>query len=229
MKALNHGLAFSATLCSACAGPRMGPPPDVAANARVLEVTDRSRATGMLADESFMLGKLKITAVDRDATSKSGFSVGGYGKSSTTTGYTFELSGKSGTFKGGCGSESKQQGFSLGGGSSVDWGKTRITCECKKGEATGSIVLEGKSDGAAGMLTLEGTTYNVTPVEETDSSSFGSGPAGFRADTGGKPLGAVETLYPGRVWLAKELEGDRAEQLACLFAGLMLYVPPRED
>src|SRR5690606_30348544 len=103
------------SLAVGCAGPRMVPPADVAEGARVLETKDRSSASGMLVDESFTLDKYAVTEVDRDATSKSSFSIGGYGKSSTTTGYTYVFAAGSTKYKAGCGSVSKKQGVSLGG------------------------------------------------------------------------------------------------------------------
>ena len=43
-------------------------------------------------------------------------------------------------------------------------------------------------------------------------------------DPGSK--GAVEVLKPGRVWFAKDIEGAERQELACLYVGLMLYMPP---
>jgi hypothetical protein len=211
---------------AACAGPRMVAPPDVANGAQVLETKDRSAASGMLVDESFTLGKYSVNAVDRDATSKSSFSIGGYGKSSTTTGYTYQFVSDGDKINGGCGSVSKKQTVSLGAGSAVDWGNTQVTCECGEGA---KLELVGKGDTVTGTASLGEEHYVLTPVEETDKSSFAAGPSGFRLDLDGKPQGAVETLHPGRVWLSKGVEGSRADQLSCLFVGLMLYVPPRED
>jgi hypothetical protein len=204
----------------------MVPPADVAEGARVLETKDRSSASGMFVDESFALDKYAVSEVDRDATSKSGFSVGGYGKSATTTGYTFQFDAGGSKYKAGCGSVSKKQGFALGGGGTVDWGNTEVSCECGK---DAKLKLVGKGDGVSGSVTIAEQEYELTPVDETDSSSFGSGPAGFRVDVDGKARGAVETLQPGRVWLAKGVDGQEADLISCLFVGLMLYVPPRED
>lgn len=209
-----------------CAGPRMVPPADVATGARVLETKDRSAASGSFIDESFMLDKYSVSAVDRDATSKSSFSIGGYGKSSTTTGYTYEFTAGSDKFSAGCGSVSKQQGVSLGGGGAIDWGSTEVTCECGAGT---TLKLVGDGDRVTGSVTLSEAEYTLTPVHETDKSSLGSGPAGFRVDAAGNPQGAVETLHPGRVWLSKDIEGPVADKLSCLFVGLMLYVPPSND
>ena len=47
-------------------------------------------------------------------------------------------------------------------------------------------------------------------------------------DRGPAAVGAVEVLHPGRIWLARALDNDGRSDLACLFAGLMLYKPPRD-
>jgi hypothetical protein len=33
---------------------------------------------------------------------------------------------------------------------------------------------------------------------------------------------------PGRVWISKALESTAREQVACLFAGLLLYQPAKD-
>jgi hypothetical protein len=217
-------IALGMTGCGA--GPRMVPPKDLTSGSQVLEVTERSRASGMLADESFNLGSYKVINVDRDASSKSGFSVGGYSRSKTTTGYSYELDAGS-KFKGACGSESKNKSVGLGGGS-IDWNSTKITCQCEGENVAAKLELTGKEDTTEGELTLGETKYQLTPVKETDSTSFASGPAGFRVDSNDKSIAAVETIYPGRIWLGSEVT-EHAKALSCVLVGLMLYVPPRED
>ena len=72
-------------------------------------------------------------------------------------------------------------------------------------------------------------SYNVTAVTETDGSNFSSNIPGFRVDGDEAPAGAVETLYPGKIWIDKGASEEDADQLSCLFVGLMLYVPPSNN
>lgn len=214
-----------------CAGPRMVAPAEVAKGSQVLEVADRSMMTGALANESFKLGTYEVADVDRDWNKSSGFSVPGYSKEATTTGYTYALKGGSGAWKGTCASKADKQGVGSAS-TNVSWGKTSITCECKNADASASIVLNGdspdSSKGLAGELTSGGSKYKVSPVNETDKTNLTSGPAGFRFDGDAGSIGAVETLRPGRVWLNERLpEADRPS-VACLSAGLMLYQPPSD-
>jgi len=45
---------------------------------------------------------------------------------------------------------------------------------------------------------------------------------------GPQPVGAVEVAGKGRVWLNRALEPAARADMACLFAGLLLYQAPRK-
>lgn len=214
-----------------CAGPRMVPPADVAQGSQVLDATDRSSMTGALVNESFKLGSFAVTDVDRDWNKKSGFAVAGYSNDTTTTGYSYKVTGPGSAWEGRCASSAQKQGVHFGN-SEVDWGKTSITCECKQAGATTSLVIKASSPdsdrNAAGELHSGDAKYKVSPVHDTDKSSFGDRPAGFRFDGDDGAVGAVEVLRPGRVWLTARLPDSDHVPVACVSAGLMLYVPPTE-
>ncbi len=224
------GLVVGSAL-TGCAGPRMVVPPDVAQGSQVLEVADRSAMTGSFVNESFKLGSFAVTDVDRDWNKKSGFSVAGYSNATTTTGYSFKLKGGGGAWDGSCASSANDKGVHVMGGS-VDWGKTKITCECKQGGVSVSVVLNAGSPdsnkNAAGELSVGDTKYKVSPVNDTTQSNLGSGAAGFRFDGEDGAVGAVEVLRPGRVWLQQRLPEAQRLPVACVSAGLMLYQPPSE-
>jgi len=208
---------------SACAGPRMAAPSDVASASEVLPVTDRSRASGAFVNEGFKLGPYTVADVDRKWDSSSGVSVGPWGKETKTTGFSFTLAGGDTKLKGKCESVlEKQSVLSLGG--SFDWGSTTIACSCEGGADKASLVLSKP----ANKLTVGSTDYPVQPVHSVVGGSDQSAPSGFRADSDG-PLGAVEVLYPGQVWLKKGLDEPTRGNLSCLFTGLMLYKPPSDS
>jgi len=219
-------------MVAGCAGPRMVPPAEIAKGSQVLEVADRSMMTGALANESFKLGSYEVADVDRDWNKSSRFSVPGYSKDSTTTGYSYALKGGGASWTGSCASKADKQGVAVMGGEAA-WGKTSITCECKNAGTTASVVLRGdspeSSKALAGELTSGGTTYKVSTVNETDKSNFSSSPAGFRFDGAEGSVGAVEILRPGRVWLNERLPETERPPVACLSAGLMLYQPPSNN
>jgi hypothetical protein len=208
---------------SACAGPRMAAPADISGSSDVLLVRDRSRASGSLANEGFQLGPYVIADVDRKWDSSSGVSVGPWGKETKTTGFSFALAAGATKLKGKCESELKKQSIlSLGG--SFDWGSTTILCSCEGGADKASLVLSKDTN----KLTIGGTDYPVQAIHSVAGGGDQSAPSGFRADSDG-PLGAVEVLYPGQVWLKKGLDEPTRGNVSCLFAGLMLYKPPSDN
>ena len=208
---------------SACAGPRMAPPADVAGSSDVLAVSDRSRASGALVNEGFKLGPYTIADVDRKWDSSSGTSIGPWGKQTKTTGFSFTLAGGDTKLKGKCESELKKQSI-LGLGGSFDWGSTTIACSCEGGADKASLVLSKDQN----KISLGGTDYPIQQIHSVQGGSDQSTPTGFRADSDG-PVGAVEVLYPGQVWLKKGLDEPTRGNVSCLFTGLMLYKPPSDN
>lgn len=232
MKTRWMGLGWVAVLGAVgCAGPRMVAPREVAQGSQTLEVADRSSMSGSLVNESFKLGKFEVADVDRDWNKKSGFAVAGYSNDTTTTGYSFNLKGGPEAWAGSCASQADKQGVKVLGGEAA-WGKTSITCECKSGATTASVVLKADSPDSAkkmsGELSVGTAKYKVSVVSETDKSNFSDSPAGFRFDSEAGAVGAVEILRPGRVWLNERLPEGERPPVACLSAGLMLYQAPSE-
>ncbi len=222
-KGLLIGQCALAVSLSACAGPRMAAPSDVSGSSEVLPVSERSRASGALVNEGFKLGPYAIADVDRKWDSSSGVSVGPWGKETKTTGFSFTLAGGDSKLKGKCESVlQKQSVLSLGG--SFDWGSTTIACSCQGAPDKASLVLSKD----ANKLTIGGTDYPMQQIHSVVGGGDQSAPSGFRADSDA-PLGAVEVLYPGQVWLKKGLDEATRRNLSCLFTGLMLYKPPSDN
>jgi hypothetical protein len=214
-----------------CAGPRMLPPKDVSEGSKVLEVVDRSRASGAFVDESFKLGAYQVKDVDRDwNTSKksSGFFVS---KTTTTTGCSFKLAAGSETWEGVCGMTGTTKGIG-NSGDGVQWGSDELSCECKRGNDSASVEITSNQADAkhrvGGSLKLGDASYIVQVVNETDGSNFTNKPAGFRFDSNAGALAALEMLYPGRVWLTSRLPEEQHAAVSCISAGLMLYQPPKD-
>jgi hypothetical protein len=227
-------LALAGAGLGGCAGPRMLAPKDVAQGSQTLEVADRSSMSGSLVDESFKLGGFAVTGVDRDWNKKSGFSVVGYSNDTTTTGYSYKLEGGPAVWQGSCASSANKKGVKILGGEAA-WGSSSITCECKSGSTTASVVLKADSPDSSSAKKMSGELsaggekkYKVSVVSETDKSNFSDSPAGFRYDSEDGAVGAVEILRPGRVWLNERLPEAERPPVACLSAGLMLYQAPSE-
>jgi hypothetical protein len=201
-----------------CATPRMAPPADIASASEVLTVSDRSRASGALANEGFKLGNYEVVDVDRKWNSTSGSGVGPWSKETKTTGFSYVLASGGKKLPGKCSSVTKSQGF---GG--FNWGSVRIACECD-GEA-GKVELVMTDTGRT--MKVGDKEYKVEPINAVEGGGTQSNPTGFRAD-GDEPLGAVDVGHPGQVWLKKGLDDGTRSKTTCAFVGLMLYKAPSE-
>jgi hypothetical protein len=209
------GLAFT---IGGCATARMAAPPDIAGGSDVLTVSDRSRASGLFVNEGFKLGKYQVADVDRKWNKSSSTGVGPWSKETKTTGFTYALVAQDKKLAGQCSSEASSHGIR-----GFSWGSIKIACTCEGdgGKAELLMVDDGRS------LTVDGKAYKVEPIHAVQGGSSQSDPTGFRAD-GEAPLGAVEVLHPGQVWLTKGLDEATAYKTTCTFVGLMLYKPPQD-
>jgi len=206
-----------------CATPRMAPPADVAGASEILTVSDRSRASGALVNESFKLGSYDVADVNRDWDSKSSTGVGPWSKESKTTGFAFALKGQGKQLKGKCESEQKSNSILGLGGGAISWGDLKIACMCEGEGAKSELVMTND----ARTLKLGDKKYKVQPIHDLEGGKTQSEPSGFRADSDGL-LGAVEVQYPGQIWLKRGLDDATKMQASCIFAGLMLYQPPKD-
>ena len=202
-----------------CATARMAAPADIAGNSEVLAVSDRSRASGAFVNEGFKLGSYEVVDVDRKWDSSSSTGVGPWSKDTKTTGFSYALSSNGKKLPGKCSSETRSQGF---GG--FNWGSLKIACACEGegGKAEVLMVKEGRT------LKIDDKEYKLEPITAVEGGGTQSNPTGFRADAD-QPLGAVEVVHPGQVWLAKGLDAPTRAKATCAFVGLMLYKAPSES
>lgn len=201
-----------------CATARMAAPADIAAASEVLTVSDRSRASGAFVNEGFKLGNYEVVDVNRKWDSSSSTGVGPWSKDTKTTGFSYAVSAGGKKLAGKCSSETRSQGF---GG--FNWGSVTVACACEgeAGKAELLMVKEGRT------LKVNDKEYKLEPINAVEGGGTQSSPTGFRAD-GEEPLGAVEVLHPGQVWLKKGLDEPTRQKTTCAFVGLMLYKAPSE-
>jgi hypothetical protein len=206
----------------------MAVPPDVGPATDEVKVEGRSQASGMFVNEDFKIGEFAVANVSRGAKSSSKF--GGFGgfKSSSETGYSFDLKQGADTLHGECISEASEGGFSLGS-LGVSNQQTKLGCACgNQGAPDASVVLESSTTSDyGGTLKAKDASYQVKAINDREGGLSGGGPAGYRVDGQGITA-AVDVLGPGRVWLAKGLTGDQRSDVACVLAGLLLYHPPKK-
>jgi hypothetical protein len=206
----------------------MAPPADVAAGAKVLEVIDRSRASGLFVNEGFKLGDYAVAGVDRDWKRSSSAQMGSLKGSYTSTGYRFDLKRGDLRFVGECGASVLEKSVKILGGELGD-ARNKLSCECREGEAYAMVEMQGTDmDALEGELKTPRQTLAVKAVNKTDKKAMLMGAVGYRFDGEGGAYAAVETLHPGRIWLTPRVQPEDEMGLVCALAGLMLYQDPGE-
>jgi hypothetical protein len=222
------GLGFFA-VATACGGIQMKVPTEIASQSEVLVATDRTSWTGSMVDESFKLGPFAVKDVDRDWDTSSSFSVGNLSQKNTEGGYEFKFSGKGKKFVGHCAAEKSGTGIDLGKGFGLNFEHTKVACTCDGSAKQVSVIVDAGSGGDyKGVLTSSSSGYEVTSIRENQHGGTEDTPTGYRMD-GEAAVGAAEVTHPGRIWLDKRLADDERAEVACLFVGLMLYQPKREE
>jgi hypothetical protein len=203
----------------------MAVPKDVGAASDEIVVSDRSAMSGALVDESFKMGPYQVVNVDRKWNSSSTTSVLGMSAGNTQGGYAFGFTATEGKFAGTCASYLDEKSTSLLG---VTLGKQNfnVICECA-GPSKASLSMSADTTSHyRGTMSAHGASYAVEGVYTDEKGSSISKPVGYHVH-GSDPVGAVEVLGKGRVWLNRTLDAGTRADVACLFAGLLLYQAPQ--
>jgi len=209
---------------------QMKVPADISAASDVIAATERSMWSGAMADETFTLGEYKVISVDRDWDSSVSDTVSinklDLKTGNTEGGYAYQFKTSSGLLSGECASEASEESMGMSG-FKVEKRQFNLNCVCSNGnsEVAKVTVQANNLDNYTGKLTTNGQSYKVVSLKEREGS-MAMGASGYRVD-GDQPVGAVEVLKPGRIWLGKSLEPAEKSGLACSFVGLMLYLPPQ--
>jgi hypothetical protein len=86
---------------------------------------------------------------------------------------------------------------------------------------------ETGGNGYGGTLQAHADSFTLKAIYEREGAMSDGTPAGYRVDGQGA-VAAVDVLGKGRVWFKKKLSVDQRADVACVFAGLLLYKPPKE-
>ena len=222
-------ISFIGLLSGCSTTMQMQVPKDISDASDVIAATERSMWSGAMADETFTLGEYKVISVDRDwdSTSSDTVSISKLDMKSGNTkgGYAFQFKTSTGLLNGECSAKASEESLGMSG-FKVEKRQFNLNCVCEGGkkEVAAVKVQANDMDNYTGTLTTHGKSYKVVSIKEREGA-MSMGASGYRVD-GDKPVGAVEVLKPGRVWLGKHLPASEKTGLACSFAGLMLYLPP---
>jgi hypothetical protein len=202
----------------------MAVPQDVGKTSDEIVISDRSGMSGALVDESFTMGPYRVTDVSRKWDSTSSSTVVGVSSTDAKGGFTFGVKAPEGEIKGTCASHQGEKSVGLLGGT---FGSQNydVVCQCGGAtQATFSISADTTSH-YKGTVTAGGASYAIAGVYTDDKGSTSGKAIGYEV-RGTDPVGAVEVAGKGRVWLSKTLDAGARANVACLFAGLLLYKEP---
>ena len=224
------GRGAIAILClalSACAlppGSRMTPPADIAATADMLDVANRSRATGLLVDESFDVGSYQVRQVRRGAAANSSFSIGSLSLASGHERFSFAFRGQQ-EWQGRCELQTRDNSLAIKAGTLED-SRARLNCACRSEQAEVSLHLDDEWRPLRGEMVMGATRYAMQQYRfGTSEGGLRSPAVGYRVEQPGNGAGvaAVEVLHPGRIWQQRSLAVSEREPMACLLSALMIY------
>jgi hypothetical protein len=205
----------------------MAVPKDVGGASDEIAISDRSGMSGALADESFTMGPYKVTDVSRKWNSSTTTTIVGVSASDAKGGYTFGLKSPDGEYKATCASHLDEKSVGLLGGTFGSQ-NYNVLCQCGgAGDANFSISADTTSH-YKGTVTARGASYEIEGIYTDEKGSTTSKPMGYLVHAS-DPVGAVEVSGKGRVWLSKTLAPAARADVACLFAGLLLYQPPQAN
>ena len=210
--------------CSLTPAIPVYPPQEMA----LLPVTNRGNFTGSWADESFVFGPYQVSQVDRRGVRSSGWSVpipvGTIGNTSTTSGYTFTFTAPGGHSQGECSTQfGQRQKFSSFAAES-----SQVGCRCAGGGLNSEVMMSGPGGAWQGQAMLHGYPVPMRSFSEYTNGVTSSLPFGFEVRAQ-NVLGAMASKRPGKVWLAHNLDPLTHAELACLFAGFLLYQQPKNS
>jgi hypothetical protein len=212
----------------ACTPLKMAVPADLAKDADTIQVTDRSRMTGSLANETFKMLPYEITNVDRKWNSSQNNAALVYTSAEAKTGYSFTFKGPAGEAKAQCGSQSNQENASVLG-FDINSSRDAIGCVCEGAGASAKMQIKSENgDRYGGQVVAHTANLTITAVMRYDNGMQAHDPVGYEFH-GENLVGAVEVAMPGRLWLSKNVDDQVRADLACLSAGLLLYLPPKKD
>jgi hypothetical protein len=166
--------------------------------------------------------------VDRSAVRTSGWNaqvpiLGPVGNQSTTSGFSFTFTAPGGHTRAECFTRSgERKEFS-----DIPDETNQVGCRCVGGGLNSEVVMSGPDGDWRGQAMLHGYPLPMRSFNRYTNGAFSALPFGFEV-RGQYLMGAMASKRPGQVWLAHVLDPLTHAELACLFAGLLLYQQPRQ-
>ena len=221
----------------------MALPQDLQSNSKELTVEGRSLST---IRKSFGFAPYQVTEINRDWTKGKGLSISsGTTELSTSKAkqkYEFSVdepgraSWKVQCDTGANWSQLETEGFFVGRFGIEDTPTKQLACTLiQEASAIPSKLVMGLSKSGnestlQGVLINDATQIDISATHEFNSTPLqASTPTGYVFRIGGHPVGAVEVINNGTVWLGKSVTPEIRSSLAVTSAVLLLYQDVQEE
>lgn len=222
---------------SGCQTAHMALPQDLQGESSELTVEGRSL---LIFGNSFDFAPYHVTDVNRGWTKGKGFSISSgtteFGSSEAKQKYEFSVneSGRA-TWEVQCATEAdwsqlETEGF-LGGGFAIEFSSNKqLVCTLKQegGEKPSKLVMaqsaSANETALQGIMTNGATKIDISATHRLDSTPLQvRTPTGYIFHIAGRPVGAVEVINKGTVWLHNSVTPEIRSALAATSAVLLLY------
>ena len=224
-------LLFTGLSLSGCHVAHMALPQNLQSESSALTVEGRSL---LIFSKSFHFGLYNVTDVHRGWTRGDGFSIWGYSESGAEQRYEFSVNESDRTtWEVQCTTEAdwsqlEMQGF-LGGDLTIEFSSNRqLACILTQegGEKLSKLVMAQSANETAlqGIMTDGATRIEISPIHKLDTTPLRvREPTGYIFHIEGRPVGAVEVINKGTVWLNNSVTPETRSALATTSAVLLLY------
>jgi hypothetical protein len=213
------------------AATRMAVPDEIRASSDLIAIerlTPPPGTPGAAPTESFTMGPYRVSRVNRDWQGASDSSVTGYGVGQGSGGYAFIFRGREGAYSGQCATVASVAAPDAEGGVTMP-SASNVLCECNGTAPSSTLIGLDASAHRHGTINARGLSYQIDGIYARVEGAADATLVGYEVrDARARPSGAVEIVGPGRVWLNRSLDAAARADLACVFAGLLLYKPPAE-
>lgn len=213
---------FAVALAACGGGVHMALPQDLGDTMEHFETEGRGDTVSE--EDGFTFAGYTVAHVTRGESSAKGFEVIDGFTPAKDRGYRYDFTGAGKPLVGKCAELApKKAGEFSSHGEDV-----AIGCTCQAGtQSRGHLFLEDLAGAYGGPVVVGNVEVNAASIKDLSNGKKLGAPAGYRLDDENGAVGAVEVI-PGEagVWLRSDLKKADRDALACLYAGLMLYVPP---
>jgi hypothetical protein len=186
--------------------------------------------TGHFGGGDLVFGEFRAHDIDRGWTHTSTTTILGFEQSRAHQRYAFAL-------RAGADEASRVTCESVHAGEAMDFGTLRIgrgrdglgcSIDAVDGSPRGELVLlDGERSIAAGRLVVDDVVIDLVPERHAEGARVQAfAPLGFDLMVDGAPVGAVQTINGGAVWIDRTAPAPLREAAALAAATVLLYQAP---